>query len=867
MRVPFLLAVLLASCGDPAPDAPWDAPAPNDARAANDTDSPSADVPSVDSSVDAGTRCVPDTVRACTCGVDEGAQRCLRDGLGFEACECPLAGLSLYVRPAATGGDGTRERPFATPTEARDALRARRAAGTLPDAPIVVWLGGGSYEGPLELSAEDSGTARAPITWRSVPGERARLRGGRALDPRCFVPVPTGAPIQARLHPAARDAIRVCDLASQGIEDTGALVYRHSSYVDPRAVSALELFIDGEPATLARWPNPDEDSPALDPLAASIDVHGTLEPDVAGHYVRVSEMDGVSAFRREGLVGGLQYYLRRHSVTDGYVGWFLTTTESGYPVSDPFWYLYQEELGILQRDEGTRALGLPFLGPLDRLHNGFALTAEPLTTGPGVYRDDAFHYGGDRPSRWSGEGVRVHGLFRFPWHDSHHAVTIDTATRTVTLDRATQFGIWPSQPYYFYNVLEELDQAGEYFVDARGGELYVFPRGDLSSAEVLVSTLEVPVITLRDAQHIAFRDLVIEGGRSQLVNIARGNDLRFVQVEFANGGVDGLVIDEATRVTIERAHIHGLGNAGVRIASGDRPSLRRADVLIENTEIHDVGRFVWMYQAGVVTSGVGTTVRQSHLHHMPHSAILWGGNEHLFELNTIEHVCHSSSDAGAIYAGRDWGARGNVIRNNVIRHIDTIVEGLGVHGVYLDDALSGVRVEGNIFYDISGHAVDHGGGRDDIVRFNVMARCGSAFRTDTRGAFLIRSPTDPASDASWRLWERLAALGYRSEPWASRYPECAAIPTTWEEISAPGARWRWPEDNIVSGNLGWQNGRFWEEYGGAGADFTATGPNVEDSDPRFVDEASDDLALRDDSPAYAIEGFPRIPYEDIGIAP
>ena len=39
-------------------------------------------------------------------------------------------------------------------------------------------------------------------------------------------------------------------------------------------------------------------------------------------------------------------------------------------------------------------------------------------------------------------------------------------------------------------------------------------------------------------------------------------------------------------------------------------------------------------------------------------AILFGGNDHLIELNDIHHVTTVTFDAGAIYAGRDLSSRG-----------------------------------------------------------------------------------------------------------------------------------------------------------------------------------------------------------------
>jgi hypothetical protein len=83
------------------------------------------------------------------------------------------AGLDLYVAPGGAdaraggapvvqGADG----PLATLTGARDRIRALKAAGGLPAGGVTVWLSAGIYEmaAPLQLGAEDSGTADARIT-------------------------------------------------------------------------------------------------------------------------------------------------------------------------------------------------------------------------------------------------------------------------------------------------------------------------------------------------------------------------------------------------------------------------------------------------------------------------------------------------------------------------------------------------------------------------------------------------------------------------------------------------------------------------------------------------------------------------------
>jgi hypothetical protein len=76
-----------------------------------------------------------------------------------------------------------------------------------------------------------------------------------------------------------------------------------------------------------------------------------------------------------------------------------------------------------------------------------------------------------------------------------------------------------------------------------------------------------------------------------------------------------------------------------------------------------------------------------------------------------------------------------------------------------------------------------------------------------------------------------------------------------------------PEGNVIARNIGWQNGKWLEEnsWGGSGGfDFYMIESNIEDEDPLFVDEASLNLELRPDSPAFQLPGFEAIPFDQVG---
>jgi len=116
-------------------------------------------------------------------------------------------------------------------------------------------------------------------------------------------------------------------------------------------------------------------------------------------------------------------------------------------------------------------------------------------------------------------------------------------------------------------------------------------------------------------------------------------------------------------------------------------------------------------------------------------------------------------------------------------------------------------------------------------------------------------------DNSWKLLDKIKRVNYTQPPWSERYPRLAHILDNGLEMAKE------PEGCIIARNIGWKNERWLEKncLGACGGfDFYTFQDNIEDQDPKFVDEANLNLALRDDSPAYLIPGFKQIPFEKIG---
>jgi parallel beta-helix repeat protein len=663
---------------------------------------------------------------------------------------------------STTGNDadaGTREKPFATLQRARDALREAKKAGPLR-AGATVWLSGGIYwmEKTFALDAQDSGTAEAPVVYRSALGRKAHLVGGKQLPSGAFKPVTNIAALK-RLHPSAHGKVMQVDLKALGITDYGRLT-RRGGIERNILPAALELFFNDRPMPLARWPN-----------------HG---------YVNIAAVP-----------------------------------------------------------EGPKG--------------------------------ERFVYEGDRPKRWSkADEIWVHGYFNRNWCDTYEKVaSIDTAKREITTQEPHDYrGYKAGQRIRFLNLLEELDEAGEWYLDLNTETLYFWPPEPIEKGRVWVSLLETPLVVLRGTQHITLRDLILECTRGSGVEIVDGHHNLVAGCTLRNIGTVGVAIggvvedierrlyrdtmfkpDAGTDNGIVSCDIYDTGECGVILAGGDRKTLEPGRNYAVNNRIYNFARWVRTYRPAVFLCGVGNRVAHNIMHDAPHTAVLFLGNEHVLEFNEIYRVCTESGDAGAFYTGRDWSQRGTVIRYNYFHDLRASLEGSsssfsGVMGVYLDDQASGITVFGNIFSRVN-RAIMLGGGRDNTIENNIFAFCGRAIHLDARGV----SGTLSSSET---LLDRLKEVNHDRPPYSERYPVLAKILD-----DEPGK----PKGNVIARNI--CVGGPWDVFFlAADQQFVRAlvkmEHNLTEGDSGLVAPEKEDFRLSNDSVALKL-GFKPIPIEKIGL--
>ena len=458
-----------------------------------------------------------------------------------------------------------------------------------------------------------------------------------------------------------------------------------------------------------------------------------------------------------------------------------------------------------------------------------------------------FMYDGDRPKRWIGEkDAWVHGYWFWDWSDERHPIaSIDAEKRIISVKPPYHgYGYRDGQWFYGLNILAELDQPGDWHIDRDTGILTFWPPSGIGQGDAVVSVIPT-LLTLKNVSHVTFRDLTFEACRGTAVIIQGGSWNRLADCTLRNLGGYAVRISRATESGVFGCEIHGTGDGGIALNGGDRRTLTSAHLYAENNHIHHYGRWNRMYKAGIHLGGVGNRAIHNLIHHAPHMAIGFSGNDHLIEFNEIHEVCLESNDAGAIYAGRDWTMRGTVIRHNYLHDISGF-KGHGCVGVYLDDLFSGTKITGNVFYRVT-RAAFIGGGRDCIVENNIFVDCPQALHVDARGLGWAASSVDTT------MKTRLKAMPYTTEPWHTRYPKLVHILD-----GDPAA----PKGNLIIRNI--FVGETWNNIHEQARTYILLKDNLVDKDPLFLAKPPESFLLCRDSPAYEL-GFKPIPFDKIGL--
>ena len=379
----------------------------------------------------------------------------------------------------------------------------------------------------------------------------------------------------------------------------------------------------------------------------------------------------------------------------------------------------------------------------------------------------------ERLARWStADDAWVHGYWTWDWADSYAKIDrIDTETGAIhTAEPHGVYGYKPGQRFRILNLLEELDEPGEWYLDRGTGTLYFWPPDSIENLAVSLSTA-TNAFVIEGARHIVIEGFRFAGLRGTAVAIRDSEDITVRDCVFSAIGNRAVTVSGGKRVTVADCTISNTGDGGITLGGGDRATLEPANHAAIGNTITKYSRWSRTYRPGVQVDGVGVRVANNHIHDAPHNGIQLSGNDHLIELNRLHDLCQDTGDVGAFYMGRDWTMRGTIIRHNYFHDIKGPYTH-GAMGVYLDDAASGITIVGNIFKNVT-RAAFIGGGRDNIVENNLFIDCEPSVHIDARG--LTWAKEHISEGGPWGIHERYHAMNPTEPPYSERYPELVTL--------------------------------------------------------------------------------------------
>lgn len=630
---------------------------------------------------------------ACACAVGRGV---------LSGAALPLSpparayGTELFVDPNGDDSNpGSFERPLATLERARAAVRDLKRGGRLPAGGVAVTLRGGTYyrTSTLVLSAADSGASGQPVGWRAYPGESPRISGGKRLTG--WTAVTSSDADWARIHASTTLYKASVSIPSWGDgppwREGGALA---------------ELFYDGAPMQLGRWPNRD-----------------------AGNPVR----------------------------------------------------------GM------ARITGA-----------GKRLSSEPPV-----------------PAQWA--TAPLLGEVNRPWAYVNTNGYLDELFRIEAVSESDFDLAAPSHPLnaqalgYVTNLLEAVDEPGEYWIDRDAGVVYFSPpdgqNPDARGGEAIVSSLSQALVQADStSSKLRFQGLTFEAGQRDLL-IVNGNGNAVESCTFRNAGNAGLWLAGSGH-QVAHSTFSGLGGVSIYTVGPGVPGPNRdtqnasKGVTVSHCDVHDGARYFHNGVPGMKLGGSGHRFRNNAVHHLPWSAIFLFAKSTIIELNEFHHTQQEGSDAGTIYTWENRKAAVEIRHNyfhDVPRPAPPWSQGSALVAIYLDSdhgpaMTTGFKVRGNIIYRYGDGSAGGGArgtgivnkGAGNIIQNNLFARCDTPYLTDGKGT------------------------------------------------------------GTVTGNQGWVTG-------------TSLPPGNIQQEPAFLDEVNGNLANRPDGSTVLAGTAERIPFSSIGI--
>jgi hypothetical protein len=355
----------------------------------------------------------------------------------------------------------------------------------------------------------------------------------------------------------------------------------------------------------------------------------------------------------------------------------------------------------------------------------------------------------DRMAGWAAStDIVITGLIGAGFDtDEIRVAKLDPTNGRVTLVTDADYPVADRMRYAFTNVFEELDQAGEYYIDKTSGILYLYPPKNLADATVQVSQFDKNfVLQLSNVSHVSFTGLTFGLSKGSIIRVLGGQSVTVDSCTFENYGVHGVHVgdytpaigefvetynkttgsfngdlwDETVNATeyngvnhailnstfrntgYRAAHMIG-GSIGLREPSGDR---------FEGNTIVKSGLMGFNGFSGLTVDGVGFSVKNNYFAHTIGSAIM--GNTVDTEITYNEFVDSPSDFGDELFA----------IYLNYL-HVN---DGVRIEYNYVHDVSRREPDAGRVWEGVPRGGIDFDGGFPEAISHNVFYNTPASLR-------------------------------------------------------------------------------------------------------------------------------------------
>lgn len=718
-----------------------------------------------------------------------------------------LAAQGQVVHVSKRGNDknpGTAIHPLASLEAARSAIRSYRMKNQIPKGGMKVIIHEGTYDlkETFALNEQDGGEKESPVIWTAAPGEKVNITGGKTIPSKKFSLVKDKQVLQ-RLSPIAAGHVVQVNLKAEGVKDFGK--HRQYGHALPVVPATLELFFNGEPMTLSRYPN-----------KGTVKIGKVADK---GSVPRIGDKSGRGAL--------FAYTDERHKSWAGQKNiWIQGTLNYGY--ADDY-----NPIEYIDTIKGQVKLGKPHLYGVAAGQDFQEYVAINILSEL------------DSPGEWYLD--EVSGMLYF-WPPS----SMTNALIQVSILEDPIIALEGTKYVHLKNMTVE---AG------RGIGIYIERSDHTLVAGCTVRNVGTSGIFMGQGARAFDGKEGVDDFEGEPFSRQIGSFQNYIYrntVWNRNAGSNNGVLS---------CDVYNTGAGGIYISGGDKKSLTPGNSYAENCRVHNYTRrnkFTW---AGIRVDGCGNRIAHNEIFNSDWHGIFVHGNDHIFEYNHIHDVTLNSNDTSPWYMGRNPSDRGNIVRYNFFDNCGN--PNRMNMGIYCDDSSTDVYVYGNVFNDMKTmHGVLFSNTGWNLVMKNNIVINPIAYTAEISANYYTWAAPQAKEmfGHDGLVRKRLEQdVDFKSPPYSTRYPEL--LP--YLDVIQEGKEWESMRSrgNLLEGNLiigGPENPI--KLVGGQYAQMEGRNNWVTREDPGFVDMKNKNFTLKSDAAVYKmIPGFQPVPFNKMGI--